>query len=61
VKKFKTSPSNQRIVATIFWDRKGTLLVNLLPRGDTINAAAYCGTLKKLRRAVQNKRRGMLM
>lgn len=28
--------------------------------GNTINAAVYCETLRKLRRAIQNKRRGML-
>ncbi|KAL4143874.1 hypothetical protein QTP88_006129 [Uroleucon formosanum] len=27
--------------------------------GETINAAKYCETLKKLRRAIQNKRRGL--
>ncbi|GFV05067.1 histone-lysine N-methyltransferase SETMAR [Trichonephila clavipes] len=31
-----------------------------MPPGTTINAAAYCQTLKRLRRAIQNKRRGML-
>jgi hypothetical protein len=30
-KKFKTSPSNQKIMATFFWDRKGPLLFNFLP------------------------------
>jgi hypothetical protein len=59
-KKFETSPSNQKIMATIFWDRKGPPLVNLLPPGDTINAAAYCETLEKLCRATQNKWRRML-
>jgi histone-lysine N-methyltransferase SETMAR len=58
---FKTSPSNRKIMATIFWDRKGPLLVNFLVRGDTINAAAYCEMLEKLRWDIRNKRRGMLM
>jgi hypothetical protein len=58
--KFRTSPSNQKIMPTIFWDRKGPLLFNSLPQGDTINAAACCEMLKKLCRAIQNKRRGML-
>jgi len=31
-----------------------------LPQGTTINSAVYCETLKKLRHAIQNKRRGML-
>ncbi|GFV93809.1 mariner Mos1 transposase [Trichonephila clavipes] len=47
-------------MCTVFWDRKGVLLVDFLTRGDTINAAAYYATLQKLRRAIQNKRRGML-
>jgi transposase len=45
-------------MATIFWDRKGPLLVNFF-LGDPINAAVYCETLKKLRRAIQNKPRGV--
>jgi hypothetical protein len=44
-------------MCTIFWDRKGVLLVKFLPQGSTIKAGVYCDTLKKLRR---NKRRGML-
>ena len=41
-------------------DRKGILLIDFLERGLTINADAYCKTVRKLRRAIQNKRRGML-
>jgi len=47
-------------MCTVFWDRKGILLVDFLPEGSTINAGVYCNTLKKLRCAIQNKRRGML-
>ncbi|KAL4143360.1 hypothetical protein QTP88_005698 [Uroleucon formosanum] len=36
------------------------LLVDFLPRGQTINANSYCETLKKLRSAIKNNRRGML-
>jgi len=35
-------------------------LVEFFPQGTTINSAVYCETLKKMRRAIQNKRRGML-
>jgi len=42
------------------WDRKSVLLVDFLPQSSTINAGVYCDTLKKLRHAIQNKRRGML-
>jgi histone-lysine N-methyltransferase SETMAR len=34
--------------------------VEFLPQGSTINAGVYCDTFKKLHRAIQNKRRGML-
>jgi hypothetical protein len=47
-------------MCTVFWDRQGVLLVEFLPKGTTINSAVYCETLKKVRRAIQNKRVGML-
>jgi histone-lysine N-methyltransferase SETMAR len=59
-KKFKQMFSNRKVRATVFWDRKGVLLVNFMEPGTTINADVYCQTLRRLRRAIQNKRRGML-
>jgi len=47
-------------MATIFWDRKGILLTEFMAPGTTITSEVYCGTLHKLRRSIQNKRRGML-
>jgi histone-lysine N-methyltransferase SETMAR len=35
-------------MATIFWDSEGLLLVDIMPRGTTINSEAYVKTLKKL-------------
>lgn len=58
--KVKPTLSRDKIMCTVFWDRQGILLVEFLPRGETINAERYCATLRKLRRAIQNKRRGML-
>ena len=52
--KFKQTTSTQNM-CTVFCDRKGILLVDFLPQGSTINAGVYCDTLKKLRRAIQNK------
>jgi len=45
---------------SVFWDKKGILFVDFMPPGAANNAAAYCDTLTRLRRAIQNKRRGML-
>ncbi|UYV83935.1 hypothetical protein LAZ67_X000634 [Cordylochernes scorpioides] len=58
--KFKQTLSAAKLMATIFWDRKGLLLCNFMCRGTTINSDRYCETLKQLRRTIQNKRRGML-
>ena len=57
---FKQTISTRKNMCTVFWDRQGVLLVEFLPQGTTINSAVYCETLKKLRHAIQNKRRGML-
>jgi len=47
-------------MCTVFWDGQGVLSVEFLPQGTTINSAIYYQTLKKLKREIQNKRRGML-
>ncbi|GBO06188.1 Mariner Mos1 transposase [Araneus ventricosus] len=47
-------------MCTVFWDKQGILLVEFLPRGETINAVRCCETLRKLWRAIQNRSRGML-
>lgn len=60
VKKFKTVLSPKKVLATVFWDRRGIIHVEYLKYGNTVNAAGYCETLKRVRRAIQNKRRGML-
>ncbi|GFT17399.1 histone-lysine N-methyltransferase SETMAR [Trichonephila clavipes] len=58
--KSKWTISTRKVMATVFWDRHGVLLVEFMQQGTTINATAYCATLTKLRRAIQNKRRGLL-
>ncbi|KAJ4436753.1 hypothetical protein ANN_16885 [Periplaneta americana] len=58
--KFKHKLSVRKVMCTVFWARKGILLIGFLPRGETVNADHYCETLRKLQRAIQNKRRGML-
>lgn len=46
--KFKTTPSAGKVMATVFFDSEGLLLVDIMPRGTTINSDAYVTTLKKL-------------
>ena len=59
-KKFKQTLSARKIMCTVFWNRYGVLLLDYRPNGQTINAQVYFNTLQRLRRAIQNKRRGLL-
>lgn len=59
-KKARQTFSARKVMATVFWDAQGILLVEFMERGTTITSAVYCETMKKLRRAIQNKRRGLL-
>jgi len=47
-------------MASVFCDRQGVLLVDFMPRNTTINADAYCATLRHLRKAIQKHRRRKL-
>ncbi|GFX76948.1 uncharacterized protein TNCV_2258111 [Trichonephila clavipes] len=58
--KFKHMPSVRKVMCMVFQDRKGILLIDFLPFGETVNIDRYCETLRKLRLAIQNKRREML-
>ena len=58
-KKFMQTHGKKQM-ATVFWDEKGILLVDFLEQGQTVTSERYCQTLRNLRRAIQNKRRGML-
>jgi hypothetical protein len=50
----------EKPMATIFWDRKGVLMVEFMQQGTTVTSEVDCEKLKKVRNAIQNKRRGML-
>jgi transposase len=45
-----------RSTSQIFWDVHGVLLVEYLPKGETVNSARYQETLRKLAVAIQRKR-----
>jgi histone-lysine N-methyltransferase SETMAR len=60
LKKYKQTLSAIKLMATVFWDRKGVLLVEFMQQGTTITSEVHCKTLRKLCRAIQNKRCGML-
>ncbi|UYV73477.1 hypothetical protein LAZ67_10003627 [Cordylochernes scorpioides] len=59
-KKAKVTISAGKVLAIVFWDCKGVLLVDYLPPNTTVNAARYCEVLTKLRAAIKWKRPGLL-
>jgi hypothetical protein len=58
LKKFKQTCA-RKLMATVFWDRKG-VLVEFMQQRTTVMSEMYCKTVKKLCRAIQNRRHGML-
>ncbi|GFO21756.1 histone-lysine N-methyltransferase SETMAR [Plakobranchus ocellatus] len=47
-------------MAIVFWDSRGMILLDILPKGENVNADRYCETLDRLRHAVRRKRPGLL-
>jgi len=47
-----------RVLASIFWDQEGILLIDYLPKGQTINVEYYSSLLVQLKDIVKDKRRG---
>ena len=59
-KKLKTQPSAGKVMATVFWDAKGIILLDFLPKRSTITGVYYANLLDQLRTAIREKRRGKL-
>ena len=43
-----------------FFDKNGPLMLEWLETGSTVNANRFCDTLRKLKTAIKNRRRGLL-
>ena len=52
-KKFKTQPSASKVMATVFWDAKGVIMLDFLPKRSTINGVYYANLLDQLRTAIR--------
>ena len=59
-KKFKTQPSAGKVMTAVFWDAKGVIMLDLLPKRSTITGVYYANLLDQLRTAIREKRRGKL-
>jgi hypothetical protein len=60
-KKFKQSFHDRKLMATVFWYRKGVLLVAFMNPGATIISKVYFQILKQLRRGIQDRQCGLLI
>jgi len=48
-----------KVLASIFWDQDGILLIDYHPKGQTINAEYYSFLLVQLKNILKEKRREM--
>ena len=53
-------PSADKVMATVFWDAKGVIMLDFLPKRSTITGVYYANLLDQLRTAKCEKRRGKL-
>jgi len=51
-KKFRTVPSADKILLTVFWDSQRVYMTELLEAGKTVSSAQYIETIRNLRRRV---------
>jgi len=56
--KFRVQKSVGIVLASIFWDKDGILLIDYLPKGQTTNAEYYSSLLVHLKDILKEKRRG---
>jgi len=57
-KKFRVQKPARKILASIFWDQDGILLIDYLPKGQTMNAEYYSSLLVQLKDSLKENRRG---
>ena len=56
-KKFETQPSAGKVMATVFWDAQGIIMLYFLAKKSTITIAYYANLLNQLRTVIREKRR----
>jgi len=56
--KFRVQKSAGKVLVSIFWDQDGILLIDYIPKGQTINAEYYSSLLVQLNDILKEKHRG---
>ena len=59
-KQVKASKSSKKVMASVFWDAKGILLIDYLQTGKTITGEYYKNLLDQLDKKIREKRPGLL-
>jgi len=54
----RVQKSAGKVLASIFWDQDGILIIDYLPKGQTVNAEYYSSPLVQLKDILKEKRRG---
>jgi len=54
-KKFRVQKSNAKVLVSIFWDQDGILLIEYLPKGQTINSEYYSSLLVQMKDILKEK------
>ena len=49
-----------KVMATVFWNSKGIILIDYKPAGTSITGEYYVNVIEQLRVAIKEKRRGKL-
>ena len=47
-KKFKVTASSGKVMASVYWDSEGVIMVDFLKKGHTINGEYYANELRNL-------------
>ena len=55
-KKAKTVLSAGKVMATVFWDARGVVMIDYLEKGKTITGQYYAALLQQLKAAIKEKR-----
>ena len=56
-KEVKTQQSASKVKVTVFWDAKGVIMLDVLPKRSTITGVYYANLLDQMRTAIREKRR----
>jgi hypothetical protein len=57
---FRVQKSAGKVLASIAWDQDGILLIDYLPKGQSINAEYYLSLLVQLKYILTEKRHGKI-